>query len=59
MLSPSLLIFTIMISSELPELLSMSDRVIVLAGGQVRGELTINETVKAHDVMDLATRFGA
>jgi ABC-type sugar transport system ATPase subunit len=30
----------IMISSELPELISMSDRIVVIAEGQVRGELS-------------------
>ena len=52
-------IAVVMISSELPELLSMSDRVIVLSGGRIRGELTVNETVGPNDVMALATHFGS
>ena len=33
-------IATIMISSEMPEVLSMSDRILVMAGGHITGELT-------------------
>lgn len=33
----------IMISSELPEILGMSDRILVMQGGKIRGELSKNE----------------
>jgi ABC-type sugar transport system ATPase subunit len=33
----------VMISSELPELLSMTDRIIILAGGGIRGEADAKE----------------
>lgn len=44
----------IMISSELPELMSMSDRIVVLANGHVSGEKIINESVTQEDIMKLA-----
>jgi len=44
----------IMISSELPELISMSDRLIVLAGGRVQGELLANECTQER-IMMMAT----
>ena len=43
----------IMISSELPEVLGMSDRVLVMHGGQIKGELT-GEDMTAEKVMKLA-----
>lgn len=46
----------IMISSELPELISMSDRIIVLSGGRVSGELPQKEASQ-EKVMELATRM--
>jgi len=36
----------IMISSELPEILGMSDRVYVMSGGQIKGELTGEEATQ-------------
>ncbi len=33
----------IMISSELPEILAMSDRILVMREGEIRGELTADE----------------
>ncbi|MCI8293844.1 MAG: sugar ABC transporter ATP-binding protein [Hespellia sp.] len=36
----------IMISSELPEVLSMSDRVLIMSAGEIRGEFTHNEFVE-------------
>ena len=45
-----------MISSELPELISMSDRIIVLSGGKVSGELQ-QEDASQEKVMELATRM--
>ena len=44
----------IMISSELPEILGMSDRIVVMREGQVAGCL-VNENVSQEDVMKLAT----
>ena len=47
----------IMISSEMAELLGMSDRVYVMCNGKMRGELTEeNEMTKEH-VMSYATKF--
>ena len=45
----------IMVSSELPELLSMSDRVVIIADGQIRGEMPASECSQ-ESVMALATR---
>ena len=43
----------IMISSELPEVLGMADRVLVMHGGEVKGELS-GEDMTAEKVMKLA-----
>ncbi len=45
----------IMISSELPEVLGMSDRVYVLSSGKITGELPIEEATQ-ESIMHLATR---
>ena len=45
----------IMISSELPELLSMSDRIIIIAAGQVMGEMPAAECSQER-IMALATK---
>jgi putative multiple sugar transport system ATP-binding protein len=45
----------IMISSELPEILGMSDRVYVVSGGRITGELAIEEATQ-ESIMHLATR---
>ena len=47
----------IMISSELPELINMSDRIIVMCEGVITGELS-KEDATEEDVMKLATRGG-
>ena len=44
----------IMISSELPELLAMSDRLYVVAEGKITGELSKQEATQ-ENVMRLAT----
>ncbi len=44
----------IMISSELPEVLGMSDRVYVVAAGRITGELPIEEATQER-IMELAT----
>lgn len=44
----------IMISSELPELMGMSDRVIVMAQGEIKGQLVGAETQEQSKVVDMA-----
>jgi ribose transport system ATP-binding protein len=44
----------LMISSELPEVLAMSDRIVVMHEGRLRGELTKAQAT-ADAVMELAT----
>ncbi|MBN1487962.1 MAG: sugar ABC transporter ATP-binding protein [Anaerolineae bacterium] len=46
----------IMISSELPEILGMSDRVYVVSGGKIAGEMPIGEATQ-EKIMDLATDY--
>jgi ribose transport system ATP-binding protein len=48
----------VMVSSEMPELLGMSDRILVMADGHIRGELTREEADSA-SVMALAVLGGA
>jgi ribose transport system ATP-binding protein len=48
----------LMVSSEMPELLGMSDRILVMADGRVRGELT-REEADSERVMALAVLGGA
>ncbi len=45
----------ILISSELPELMAMSDRFIVMAEGHISGELNKEEATEA-GIMTFATR---
>ncbi len=45
----------IMISSELPEILGMSDRIYVVSGGEITGELPIADATQ-ESIMHLATR---
>ena len=45
----------IMISSEMTEILRMSDRVVVMCEGKKTGELRIEETTQ-EKIMNLATR---
>ena len=47
----------IMISSELPEVLAMSNRVLTICEGQITGEFNPEET-SAHDIMDAAIGGG-
>ncbi len=44
----------IMISSELPEILGMSDRIYIVSGGRISGELPIEEATQ-EKIMRLAT----
>ncbi|MGC9395964.1 MAG: ATP-binding cassette domain-containing protein [Anaerolineae bacterium] len=46
----------IMISSELPEILGMSDRVYVVSGGKIVGEMPIEEATQ-ENIMNLATDY--
>ncbi len=47
----------IMISSELPEVLRLSHRIVVMAGGRISGVLN-NEDASQAKIMDYATRMG-
>ncbi len=47
----------IMISSEMPELLGMSDRIYVMCDGRMRGEITDKEEMTQETVMTYATQF--
>lgn len=46
----------VMVSSELPEVLGLSDRVIVMCGGRVTGEFSRDEATQ-EQIMAAATRF--
>jgi putative multiple sugar transport system ATP-binding protein len=46
----------VMISSELPEVLGMSDRVYIVSGGRIAGELPIEEATQ-EKIMQLATNY--
>ena len=46
----------VMISSELPEVLGMSDRVYIVSGGRIAGELPIEQTTQ-ESIMQLATNY--
>lgn len=49
----------IMISSEMAELLGMSDRLYVMCDGKIRGEITEKADMTQEKVMGYATQFGA
>jgi len=44
----------IMVSSELPEILGMSDRIIVMHEGRVKGEITDVENTRQEDILKMA-----
>jgi len=45
----------VMVSSDMPELMSMSDRILVLAGGKINGELTRKDgTISETNIMKAA-----
>ena len=46
----------IMISSEMPELIGMSDRIMVMCNGRITGELNKDEATQ-ESIMSLATKF--
>jgi ribose transport system ATP-binding protein len=45
----------LMISSDLPEVLGMSDRILVMRGGRITGELSTDEATQER-IMALATQ---
>ncbi len=47
----------IMISSEMAELLGMSDRIYVMCNGKIRGEITEESEMTQENVMRYATQF--
>ena len=46
----------IMVSSEMPELLGVCDRIIVMSGGRIAGEVSVADTTQ-EEIMALATKF--
>lgn len=44
----------IMISSEMPELIGMSDKIMIMAGGKVRGVLDADEKPSQQEILNLA-----
>lgn len=46
----------IMISSEMPELIGMSDRIMVMCNGRITGEVSGEEATQ-ENIMSLATKF--
>jgi ABC-type sugar transport system ATPase subunit len=46
----------IMVSSEMPEILGMSDRVVVMCEGRLVGEVSRKEATQER-IMELATQF--
>ena len=45
----------LLISSELPEILSLSDRILVMRNGRISGEFRNGPNVTQEDIMELAT----
>ena len=46
----------IMVSSEMPELLGVCDRILVMSGGRLAGEVDANNTTQ-EEIMALAAKF--
>ena len=46
----------LMVSSEMPELLGLSDRILVMSGGRLAGEVNVADTSQ-EEIMTLATKF--
>lgn len=46
----------IMVSSEMPELIGVCDRILVMSGGRLSGEVIANQTSQ-EEIMTLATKF--
>ena len=45
-----------MVSSEMPELLGICDRILVMSGGRLAGELTVDDADQ-EKIMSLATKY--
>jgi len=45
----------LLVSSEMPELLALSDRILVMGDGQIKGELTENQMTQTN-ILTLATK---
>jgi methyl-galactoside transport system ATP-binding protein len=45
-----------MVSSEMPELLGVCDRILVMSGGRLAGELDVKSATQ-EKIMELASRF--
>lgn len=43
----------VLISEELPELIGMSDRILILMNGRVTGEFKRGETLSEHDLIQI------
>ena len=46
----------IMVSSEMPELLGVCDRIIVISGGRLAGEVNASKTTQ-EEIMSLASQY--
>ena len=46
----------IMVSSEMPELLGVCDRIIVMSGGRLAGEVNASKTTQ-EEIMTLASQY--
>ena len=44
------------VSSEMPEILGISDRIIVMCDGRITGEMDVKEATQEH-ILELATQF--
>jgi ribose transport system ATP-binding protein len=44
------------VSSEMPEVMGIADRIIVMCDGRITGEVMANETTQ-NEILTLATRF--
>ena len=47
----------IMVSSEMPELLGICDRILVMSGGRLAGEVTLDGEDKQEEIMMLAAKY--
>lgn len=45
-----------MVSSEMPELLGVCDRILVMSGGKLSGEMTAKETTQ-EEIMTYAAKY--
>ena len=47
----------IMISSEMAELIGMSDRILVMCNGKITGEISQKDEMTQENIMQYATQF--